>query len=249
MHASFKTSLLTILGLAIGLPACESRAPEVQPPGRPESTETKALEAGSKILQTEGPTDTLEVYLVGFHPLVDDPSRVMEAHHYCKQVNEDFTQCAIWDGNTNDANLTGIELIISAQLFAQLPAQEQELWHPHNYEILSGQLQAPGLPLPAELALMRSKLNSYGKTWHVWHTGATGDDFPRGAAELAWSFNADGELPPRYIQARDEAMGTDTARSRRERQSLVPLAQPQQGVNALAEAYPGRVLPEWMTSD
>ncbi|MDJ0391147.1 DUF1264 domain-containing protein [Roseomonas sp. E05] len=32
----------------------------------------------------------------------------MEAHHYCKQVNSDFLQCASFDGNTENANLIGI---------------------------------------------------------------------------------------------------------------------------------------------
>jgi hypothetical protein len=247
MQRASRISWVATLG--IGLATCGGdRAPADQPPGQPETTETKALEAGAKVLQREGPTDTLDVYLVGFHPLADDPSHVMEAHHYCKQMNEDFAQCALWDGNTNDANLTGIEYIISARLFAQLPVQEQRYWHPHNYEILSGQLVAPGLPRAAEQALMKSKMNSYGKTWHVWHTGDMGTDLPLGPAHLAWSFNADGELPRRFIDERDDDMGTDTERTRRDRQSLVPLAEPQHGVDALAEAFAGRTKPPGVVS-
>jgi hypothetical protein len=33
----------------------------------------------------------------------------MEAHQFCKQVNEDFAQCVLFDGNTSAANLNGIE--------------------------------------------------------------------------------------------------------------------------------------------
>ena len=97
----------------------------------------------------------------------------MEAHHFCRQVNQDFLQCTIFDGNTADANLIGIEYIISERLFATLPADERASWHPHNYEILSGQLTAPGLPEAAERAFLKELMNSYGKTWHTWHTGAT----------------------------------------------------------------------------
>ena len=237
-----------VMMMALGLVACESRGPAVQPQGQPETPATQALEAGAKLLQGEGPTDVLDVYLVGFHPLLDDPQRVMEAHHYCKQVNEDFTQCALWDGNTNAANLVGIEYIISERLYEQLPVAERESWHPHDYEILSGQLQAPGLPAAAELALMKSKMNSYGKTWHVWHTGPAGDTLPLGPAMLAWSFNADGELPARFLEERDRAMLLDSQRDRQDRQSLVPLAKPQHGVNRLADEFPGRELPPGVVS-
>lgn len=234
----YALAIVALTGL--GLAACESRGPAVQPQGDPSTPETQALEAGAKVLQTEGPTDTLNVYLVGFHPLVDDAVHVTEAHHYCNQVNEDFAQCVLFDGNTNAANLTGIEYIISERLFQQLPAAERELWHPHNYEILSGTLRAPGLPPLAELELMRTKMNSYGKTWHVWETGEQGDTLPRGLAHLAWSFNADNELDPELLADRDRAMNLSTARARQDRQSLVPLARPQQGVDELADRYPAR---------
>lgn len=232
---------LAIVVLAgFGLAACESRGPAVTPQGQPETPHTQALEAGAKALQTEGPMDTYDIYLVGFHPLVDDPDHVAEAHHYCHQSNEEFTQCAIFDGNTNDANLVGIEYIISERLFQQLPPGERDDWHPHNYEILSGTLRAPGLPPLAELELMRTKMNSYGKTFHVWHTGPEGDTMPLGDAHLAWSFNADRELDLALLTDRDRAMNLSTERARQDRQSLVPLAKRQEGVNRLAERFPNR---------
>lgn len=80
----------------------------------------------------------------------DDPCHQMEAHHYCKKLNEDFSQCLLYDGNTKNANLTGIEYIISEKLFQSLLPEETQYWHPHNYEILSGQLVAPGIPSPLE---------------------------------------------------------------------------------------------------
>jgi len=173
---------------------------------------------------------------VGFHPMKDDPQRQMEAHHYCNQVNEDFAQCVLFDGNTKDANMNGVEYIISEKLFQTLPADERKYWHPHNYEILSGQLVAPGLPESAEKPLMTKKMNSYGKTWHVWMTdsqGKPGDKLPLGDPHLAWSFNRDGEAVPGLIENRDRRMGIDTARKRQDRQDLVSQAHPQSGVDDL----------------
>ena len=57
----------------------------------------------------------------------DSPEDQMEVHHYCHQLNEDFAQCALFDGNTQDANLNGIEYIISEKLFSTLPEEEKKI--------------------------------------------------------------------------------------------------------------------------
>lgn len=171
----------------------------------------------------------MDIYLVGFHPLKDYPEEQMEAHHYCQQVNEDFAQCALFDGNSKTANLTGIEYIVSARIFESLPTDERKLWHPHNGEILSGQLVAPGIPAVAEKALMKGKMNSYGKTWHLWNTrmqGQVADKLPMGEPMLAWSFNRDGEATPGLIEQRDKRMNIDTGETRRECSDLRALAKP-----------------------
>jgi hypothetical protein len=166
----------------------------------------------------------------------------MESHHFCRQVNEDLAQCALFDGNTPDANLNGIEYIISERLFQQLPAQERQYWHPHNYEILSGQLVAPGLPETAEKEFLETKMNSYGKTWHLWNTGHFGMNdaqrLPMGEPQLAWSFTRDGEILPGLYALMEKRVGVNIAEKRVERQSLLPLAKPQAGVDALKRPKP-----------
>lgn len=186
-------------------------------------------------MQDLTPVQKIAVYLVGFHPMKDKPSIQMEAHHYCNQVNEGFAQCVLFDGNTSEANLNGIEYIISERIYETLPQEERASWHPHNYEILSGQLVGPGLPAVAEKELMRSKMNSYGKTWHVWMEG---DTLPMGAPHLAWSFNRDGEARPGLAERRDRTLDIDSGEKRRSRADLSSLAHPQAGVDALTSAFP-----------
>jgi hypothetical protein len=216
--------------------AQQDRVPATAPGGDEKSTKTQMLELGAKVLQSNAPLGPFDIYLVGFHPMKDDPESQMEAHHFCAQVNQDFAQCVLFDANTGTANLNGIEYIISEQLMESLPAEERQYWHPHNGEILSGQLMAPGIPEPAEKALMESKMNSYGKTWHVWNTGHEGmapDKLPLGPARLAWSFNRDGEARPALVEKRDQALGVSTNETREERRELESLARPQYGVDAL----------------
>ncbi|TCZ50784.1 OBAP family protein [Roseicella aquatilis] len=225
--------VLRLLPLLL-LAACTgsgASGPTGQPAGAPESARTSALATAASAIQRDAPVANLDVYLVGFHPMKDDPNHQVEAHHFCRVVNEELMQCALFDGNTRAANLTGVEYIISERLFGTLPREERRSWHPHNAEILSGQLVAPGLPTAAEHALMASKMNSYGKTWHTWDASANA--LPLGPPHLAWSFNREGEARPGMVEARDRRMGIDTAARRAARQDLVPLARPQAGVDAL----------------
>jgi len=242
---------LVAAGLAGGLLAATAAAqrsqPDTAPAGAPKESNTKMLEAGAKVLQGNAPLAGFDIYLNGFHPMKDDPDMQVEAHHFCRQVNEDLAQCALFDGNTRTANLNGIEYIVSERLFETLPAAERAFWHPHNGEILSGQLVAPGIPEVAEKALMKRKLNSYGKTWHVWDTGTTGqggDKLPLGPPMLAWSFNRDGEVQPGLVAQRDRSLRIDSADKRRRRADLQGLAHPQSGVDDLKAAFPqARPLP------
>jgi hypothetical protein len=224
-------------------PGIEERHPPLQPPGQRTAPGHAALAVGARVLQDMPPVRTFDVYVVGFHCAREDPKMQMEAHHYCKQVNDDLLQCVIFDGNTADANLIGIEYIISERLHSTLAPDEQALWHPHNYEIFSGTLVAPGLPEAAERALMAHLVNSYGKTWHTWHTGrhdiGGGQPLPVGEAMLMWSFNRDGECDPALEGDRERVMETDAAERRVRRRSLLARAHPQHGVDTLRSAFPG----------
>lgn len=229
---------LALTGSLILAGCVGSRDPQIRPPGDEASMKTEALKLGAKMLQKDSPLDPINVYLVGFHPMKTDPAHQMEAHHFCKQVNEDFAQCVLFDGNTRSANLNGIEYIISERIFETLAQDERQYWHPHNGEILSGQLVAPGIPALAEKELMKGKMNSYGKTWHVWATDR-GDKLPLGQPMLAWSFNREGEAKAGLVEDRDRKLGVNSDDKKRERQELVKLAKPQAGVDALKGKFGG----------
>ena len=179
----------------------------------------------------------------GFHVSKDDPKMQMEAHHYCNQANEDIAQCVLFDGNTAEARLMGIEYIISEKLYNTLPTEEKAYWHPHNYEVLSGQLRMPGLPDAAEKEALKGKINSYGKTWHTWMTGMHETSrltrCRSGRLTCSGVSISDGEANPELVQARDRRMELDSMTAEtQDRQDLVSLAKPQGGVDAMAECFP-----------
>jgi Protein of unknown function (DUF1264) len=226
-------------------PAIRERRSPVSPAGESKGAWLAVLEQGAHLLQETTPLKGFDVYVVGFHCAKDQPDMQMEAHHYCKVVNDDLLQCVLFDGNTREANLIGVEYIVSEELFASLPDDERPRWHPHNFEVLSGQLCAPGLPDAAEKAFLTRLLNSYGKTWHTWHTGRhdgpPGDRLPLGEPVLMWSFNREGECDEALKEDRNRVMGLDVERKREQRRSLVERAHPQEGVDAMADQFTGTV--------
>jgi hypothetical protein len=248
---SWTTFLPLLAALSCFVSACgrEDTPPSnpAAPPGAPKKADTKVLEKGAEILQDLSPVRELDHYLDGFHVMKDEPSHHMEAHHFCKGMNEEFTQCVIFDGNTKDANIIGLEYIISEALFDTLEAEEKKSWHPHNYEILSGQLVLPGVPDVAEKAALAKKINSYGKTWHVWDTGHAGHaaahKLPLGKPLLAWSYNRDGEAPAGLVEDRDKRMKIDTAAKRKDRADLAAKAKPQRGVDDMKAQLSGTTAP------
>lgn len=207
-------------------------------PGRPKRTGTMLLQLGARLMQRKNPLHHFDTWLVGFHPLKERPHVHVEAHHFCHIVNEDFIQCVVFDGPGQGARLTGVEFIISERVYETLPEEERPNWHPHNYEILSGQLVAPGIPGPLEDRLMERLLNSYGKTWQFWMSGQ-GDSLPLGDACLAWSFSRDGQLDARAIIARNELYHIDGEDKRKRREPLSARASAQRGVDELDAALGG----------
>lgn len=224
-------------------PTIKDRLSPVRPAGNGKGAWLAALEQGANLLQDTTPLKGFDVYVVGFHCPKNQPDEQMEAHHYCRVVNDDLLQCVLFDGNTRQANLIGIEYIASEKLFATLPEPEKAYWHPHNFELLSGQLVAPGLPDMAEKAFFKLLMNSYGKTWHTWHTGRhdgpPGHTMPLGDPTLMWSFNREGECEESLKRNRDHAMNLDTARKHDERQAFLDLAHPQCRVDAMKEQFTG----------
>ncbi len=182
----------------------------VTPPGAEKSAKTKILETGAAVLQNKTPVDAINVYVNAFHFHNGNLDRQLEAHHYCNVVNEDFIQCVLYDGNSKNARLIGIEYIISGKSFQNLPEEEKKLWHSHVYEVKSGQLIAPGIPEIAEHALMEKIASTYGKIWHTWNVEEPNMSLPLGQPALMVGFTADGQANPSLVENRDQRFNIST---------------------------------------
>jgi Protein of unknown function (DUF1264) len=193
----------------------------VESPGAEESGKTKVLETGTAVLQNKAPIDAINVYMDGFHFYNGNMQGQMEAHHYCSVVNEDLNQCIIFDGNSKEAKLMGVEYIVSRKVYESLPADEKKLWHSHAYEVSSGELVAPGVPSPAEHAFMEKMASTYGKTWHTWNTDQN-RTLPTGYPLLMMGFTADGQIHPDLIADRDKRFGVSMQEEKQKRADIHP---------------------------
>ncbi|UCB31673.1 hypothetical protein J9874_02214 [Duffyella gerundensis] len=225
-------TLCLTAALALLLSGCgaNNTPAQVNTPGAPTSTKMKTLATGATLMQSRPPIDAISTYLDGFHFYSGDKNGQMEAHHYVTVLNDDVMQALIYDGNTADARLMGVEYIISERLYKTLPDDEKKLWHSHQYEVKSGTLIAPGLPDVADNALMKKIVNTYGKTWHTWHTDRD-KTLPLGVPALMMGFTADGQLDPRLLADRDKRFKVDSKAIKAQRADIIAHP-PVKGANA-----------------
>jgi Protein of unknown function (DUF1264) len=138
------------------------------------------------------PVQQLQVYVDGFHnyqhqsSLPAEKQHQMRVTHYCQALRSDFIQCAVYNGNSKDAHLIGIEYIVADEVYKGLPAAEKKYWHPHDGEVDTGMLDLPGLPEARKQAMLQTIRTTHGKTWHVWNHG---DHLPTGEPALMWAID------------------------------------------------------------
>ncbi|EAW13142.1 OBAP family protein [Aspergillus clavatus NRRL 1] len=211
-------------------------------PGSPRTTKSRVLEGGANMVQDFTPVKQICAHLNAFHVYATDPTRSVEANHYCTHVTEDIRQCLIYDSTKPNARLIGVEYMISPRLYETLPSEERKLWHTHDFEVKSGMLIMPspaGVPNPAwevaETSEMRDIIPLYGKTYHFWQVDR-GDLLPIGPPQLMGSLISDDKVKyanPKglagLLAERDEKFGVDYRVKAEKRKDIEPV-----------ERHPGR---------
>lgn len=178
------------------------------------------LEITSTTSKENIPVKQFELYLNGFYFYNGYRAGQLEAHCYCTELNEDLSQCVIFDGNGKNARLTGVEYIISERWFIKLPEDERKLWHSYRYEAKSGLLTAPNLSLRDEHQLMSKLVSSYSKTWQMWHIGQD-STLPSGNPALMMGFTRDGQLDPDLLQKRDKRFNVSSKEKWQQRSDIL----------------------------
>lgn len=194
--------------------------------GEPTSAMNQALLHGAAATQNFAPTKNICAHLNAFHAYASDPSRLVEANHYCGHLNDEVRQCVLYDSPEANARIIGIEYMISPRLYEGLDPEERKLWHSHIYEVKSGMLIMPQSSLPeaawevAETKEMEGVVELYGKAYHLWQVDR-GDKLPLGPPQLMTSFTGPGQFDfERHIGDRDRRFGTDYRRKQEARKDI-----------------------------
>ncbi|KAJ5587440.1 uncharacterized protein N7459_003205 [Penicillium hispanicum] len=214
-------------------------------PGEPRTAKSRVLETGAAMVQEFAPVQQICAHLNAFHVYADDPTRCVEANHYCSHLTEDVRQCLIYDSPKTNARLIGVEYMVSPRVFATLPPEERKLWHTHEFEVKSGMLVMPapaGMPVAAwevaETAEMKDIAPIYGKIYHFWQVDR-GDPVPMGPPKLMASFTSPESVKLAHpggldglLKDRDERFGVDHRQKAKKREDIEAV-----------EKHPGQAAP------
>lgn len=143
----------------------------------------------------------------GVHLLKDLPEHPQVAYHYCKPVNDEVSQCVLYDGTGPDARLIGVEYLVSDAIYRKMPPEERVYWHDHKYEVDGGLLKSLTQSGDEEGKTMAAIRPLWGKVFHTWATGKT---YPMGPPKLFWSVT--GEEP--FVLSPDQKLPVELEEKR-----------------------------------
>ena len=137
----------------------------------------------------------------GVHLQKDRPGNAQVAYHFCKPLNDDVSQCLLYDGTGPNARLIGIEYLVSDSVYRAMPEEERAYWHDHKYEVDARLIRSLTQSGDEEAATLAKVRTLWGKVYHTWVSGKT---YPEGPAKLFWSVTgvaplvlpAGAKLPP-----------------------------------------------------
>lgn len=90
------------------------------------------------------------------------------AHHWCKKVNDNLFECAIYDADGPSGRLVAVETIVPAKVWKTFSPDEQKLWHYHVVEITKVNATLPDTPKDKQAGIIAMIKPTYGKVWVLW---------------------------------------------------------------------------------
>lgn len=132
------------------------------------STTTTVMSQQDTNTTTARPTEGYDAHAVGIRSIYGSPE--METHFYCKMNENIVATCQIYDSSSANANLIGIEYIISAEQFNSLPEEEKPNWYIINETLAQRtNLRIPELSQEESNEALSGFLGTYGKLILTWN--------------------------------------------------------------------------------
>ncbi|MBI4440543.1 DUF1264 domain-containing protein [Candidatus Woesearchaeota archaeon] len=109
----------------------------------------------------------------GFDLHVDAKHYVKDArvpvHHWCKNINEKLIECLLFDTDAKNANVVGIETIITNDVWNALAPAIQKEWHDHSIEIIEAEATLPDTPADEAAKIVDFLKGTHGRVIYIWN--------------------------------------------------------------------------------
>lgn len=122
--------------------------------------------AHAKMMARPSPAMGFTLHIDALKHLAGHPNAV--AHHWCKGINDNLTECLLFDSDGPHARLVGVETIVPTKVWAKFSPSEQAQWHYHRTEIAKVHATLPDLSKAEAAKVVASILETYGKIYILW---------------------------------------------------------------------------------
>lgn len=135
-------------------------------------------------------------HITAIRHVFDDPS--LRVHHYCKMSDKIFLVCQLYDSESQNATLIGMEYIITHEQYNSLPDREKPNWHYHKIEFAPNRADPkfPELNAQQIQSEMMKAMDTYGKVIITWNPNDNLPTFPPQEQQVEHPFMANATVKP-----------------------------------------------------
>jgi hypothetical protein len=134
--------------------------------------------------------------LTAVRHVFDDPT--LRVWHFCKPNDKIMMVCQLYDSNSPNATLIGVEYMITADAYRNIPDRDKPNWHYHKEEFAPNRAD-PKLPMLSEQqqnATMKTLAESYGKILITWNPNDKAPIFPPQVIQVQHPFMVNATVSP-----------------------------------------------------
>ena len=135
-------------------------------------------------------------HITAIRHVFDDPS--LRVHHYCKMSDKIFLVCQLYDSESQNATLIGMEYIITHEQYNSLPDREKPNWHYHKIEFTPNRADPkfPELNAQQTQSEMMKAMDTYGKVIITWNPNDNLPAFPPQEQQVEHPFMVNATVKP-----------------------------------------------------
>lgn len=135
-------------------------------------------------------------HITAIRHVFDDPS--LRVHHYCKMSDKIFLVCQLYDSESQNATLIGMEYIITHEQYNSLPDREKPNWHYHKIEFVPNRADPkfPELNAQQTQSEMMKSMDTYGKVIITWNPNDNLPAFPSQEQQVEHPFMVNATVKP-----------------------------------------------------